>query len=122
MRLFIAFFSVITLVTIAWQFENWRGRTKWGKWKTEWENKGEKFDLASVLSPKVPHDKNLAKSVLFEPLFDRDTNGKPSNQVAFDVAQNRFSLRSTPQNTFGWRYGQQRNFIWIWFFISRIFF
>ena len=108
-RLFIGILSVVTLITIAWQFENWRGRTKWGKWKTEWENKGEKFDLASVLSPKVPHEKNLAKSVLFEPLFDRDTNGKPSNQVAFDVAQNRFSLRSTPRNTFGWRYGQQTN-------------
>ncbi|MBT5619542.1 MAG: hypothetical protein HOJ65_02130, partial [Verrucomicrobia bacterium] len=45
-RLFIAFFSVFGLITIAWQFENWRGRTKWETWKAEWEAKGEKFDLA----------------------------------------------------------------------------
>jgi len=49
MRLFIAFFSVITLVTIAWQFENWRGRTKWEKWKTEWEAKGVRFTLKPPL-------------------------------------------------------------------------
>jgi len=109
MRLFIAFFSVITLITIAWQLENWRGRAKWEKWKTEWEAKGEKFDLASVLPSKVLDDQNLAKSVLFEHLFDHDTIEKPSNQAAFDAAQNRFALQRSPRNTFGWRYGQRRD-------------
>ena len=110
MRLFIAFFSVITLVTIAWQFENWRGRTKWEKWKTEWEAKGEQFDLASVVPPEVPGDQNFAKSVLFEPLFDRDAEGNPRDQAAHDMATDRFALQRAPRDTLGWRHGQRRDF------------
>jgi len=110
MRLFIAFFSVITLVTIAWQFENWRGRTKWEKWKTEWEAKGEKFDLASVVPPEVPDDQNFAKSALFQPLFDCDAKGNPRDQAAHDAAKDRFALQPAPRDTLGWRHGQRRDF------------
>ena len=109
-RLFIAFFSVFGLITIAWQFENWRGRTKWETWKAEWEAKGEKFDLASVVPPEVPDDENFANSVLFEPLFDVDSSGKPSDQAALDVAKDRFKLERSPRNSFGWRHGYRRDF------------
>ena len=108
-RLFIAFFSVFALITVAWQFENWRGRTKWETWKAEWEAKGEKFDLASVVPPEVPDDQNFAKSVLFEPLFDVDSNNEPSDQAAFDAAKDRFGLKRSPRNSFGWRHGQRRD-------------
>ena len=110
MRLFIAFFSVVALITAAWQFENWRGRTKWEEWKAKWEAKGEKFDLASVLPPQVPDDLNFAKSTLFEPLFDVDSNGKPSDQAALNVAKDRFGLERSPRNSFGWRHGHHRDF------------
>jgi hypothetical protein len=109
-RLFIAFFSVFALITVAWQFENWRGRTKWETWKAEWEAKGEKFDLASVVPPEVPDDENFANSVLFEPLFDVDSSGKPSDQAALDVAKDRFKLERSPRNSFGWRHGYRRGF------------
>ncbi|MDA7520762.1 hypothetical protein N8546_01135, partial [bacterium] len=110
MRLFIAFFSVAALITAAWQFENWRGRTKWEEWKAKWEAKGEKFDLASGLPPQVPDDQNFAKSTLFEPLFDVDSNGKPSDQAALDVAKDRFKLERSPRNSFGWRHGYRKDF------------
>jgi hypothetical protein len=109
-RLFISFFTIVALITIAWQVENWRGRTKWETWKAKWEAKGEKFDLASVVSPEVPDDQNFAKSVLFEPLFDVDSSGKPSDQAAFDVAKDRFKLERSPRNSFGWRHGYRRDF------------
>ncbi len=109
-RLFIAFFSVFGLITIAWQVENWRGRTKWETWKAEWEAKGEKFDLASVVPPEVPDDENFANSVLFEPLFDVDSSGKPSDQAALDVPKDRFKLERSPRNSFGWRHGYRRDF------------
>jgi len=51
-RLFISFFTIVALITIAWQVENWRGRTKWETWKAKWEAKGEKFDLASTVPPE----------------------------------------------------------------------
>ena len=108
-RLFIAFFSVFALITVAWQVENWRGRTKWETWKAKWEAKGEKFDLASTVPPEVPDDQNFAKSVLFEPLFDVDSNNEPSDQAAFDAAKDRFGLKRSPRNSFGWRHGQRRD-------------
>ena len=108
-RLFITFFTLFALITIAWQVENWRGRTKWETWKAEWEAKGEKFDLASIVPPEVPDDQNFAKSVLFEPLFDVDSNNKPSDQAAFDAAKDRFGLKRSPRNSFGWRHGQRRD-------------
>ena len=109
-RLFIAFFSVIALITTAWQVENWRGRTKWETWKAEWEAKGEKFDLASVVPPEVPDDQNFAKSALFEPLFDRDEDGKPRDSAALDVAKDRFKLERSSRSSFGWQHGQRRDF------------
>ena len=109
-RLFIAFFSVIALITAAWQVENWRGRSKWETWKAEWEAKGETFDLASIVPPEVPDDQNFAKSVLFESLFDVDSSGKPSDQAALDVAKDRFKLERSSRSSFGWQHGQRRDF------------
>jgi len=109
-RLFFAFTVFAVLIAAAWQFENWRGRKKWETWKTEWEAKGEQFDMASVVPPEVPDDQNFAKSVLFEPLFDRDAEGNPRDQAAHDAAKNRFALQSAPRNTLGWRHGLRRDF------------
>lgn len=48
--------------------------------------------------------------MLFEPLFDVDSNGTPGDQAAFDSAKDRFGLERSPRNSFGWRHGHHRDF------------
>ena len=62
--------ALVTLVALAIAFENWRGKRAWLKFKTEWESKGETFDIASAIPPKVPDQENFAMTPFFAPLFD----------------------------------------------------
>jgi hypothetical protein len=64
------FVALVTLVLLVVAFENWRGKRAWEKFKTEWESKGESFDIASVIPPKVPDQENFAMTPFFAPLFD----------------------------------------------------
>ena len=107
-RLFIAFFSVFTLITVAWQFKNWRGRTKWETWKAEWEAKGEKFDIASVIPPEVPDHQNFAQSQFFAPLFDYDAESPEFNQ-----ARDRFDIKTPSSLRYNWRKGERRDVV-VW--------
>ena len=92
-RLFIAFFSVFALITVAWQFENWRGRTKWETWKAEWEAKGEKFDLASVVPPEVPSTHSGRASA-------RPSNGRKA--TGRGQAQRRSECHSSALDSLAW--------------------
>ena len=49
-----------TLVALLYAEEDWRGKHDWGKFKREWEAKGEHFDYASIVPPPVPDDQNFA--------------------------------------------------------------
>ena len=60
---------LITLAAVALSFENWRGKRAWNKFKSEWEAKGEKFELSAHIPTGVPDDQNFASTPLFSPLF-----------------------------------------------------
>jgi hypothetical protein len=64
------FVALVTLVLVVIAFENWRGKRAWLKFKTEWESKGETFDIASAIPPKVPDHENFGMIPFFAPLFD----------------------------------------------------
>jgi len=84
-RLLFVVACLITLVALAYAEENWRGKHAWQKYRRQWEAKGEKFDLAALVPPAVPDEKNFALAPLLKPLMDftretsgvvwRDTNG-----------------------------------------------
>jgi hypothetical protein len=61
---------LVTLIALYYAEENWRGKRAWNKFKTEWEAKGEKFDLQSFVPPPVPDDQNFAMTPFLAPLFD----------------------------------------------------
>ena len=69
-RILFSIVALVTLVALAIAFENWRGKRAWLKFKTEWESKGESFDIASAIPPKVPDHENFAMTPFFAPLFD----------------------------------------------------
>lgn len=56
-------FGLAVLVTLIAGFyveENVRGKYAWKNFKSGWEAKGERFDLASIVPPPVPDDQNFA--------------------------------------------------------------
>src|SRR5262247_436477 len=81
-RLFIVAFVgaglLIVLVPLAFLVENWRGSWAWNKFGAEWEAKGERFDLASIVPAPGPAEKNFAMTPLLAPLLDLNyESGKP---------------------------------------------
>ena len=56
----------LTLIALFYAEEDWRGKHDWEKFKREWEAKGERFDLASVIPPPVPDDRNFALAPVFD--------------------------------------------------------
>ncbi|MCU0785255.1 MAG: hypothetical protein MUF81_14630 [Verrucomicrobia bacterium] len=75
----------ITLIVLAYTFENWRGKHAWEAHKRLWEAKGEKFTMTQLAPPPVPDEQNFALTPLLKPVLDytrgpqgvvwRDTNG-----------------------------------------------
>ena len=66
-----------TLVALLVTVENWRGKQAWEKFKREWEAKGERFDLASVIPPPVvPDDQNFALAPIFAGVFNLKADPK----------------------------------------------
>jgi hypothetical protein len=58
-----AVFVLAVLVTLGalWLAEeNWRGRRAWHNYKSAMEAKGERFDAARLIPPKVPDEENFA--------------------------------------------------------------
>lgn len=70
--------ALILLILLAVGFENWRGRRAWGKFRAEWEAKGERFDIAAFIPKPVPPEQNFATTPLLAPLldYDRQTPGR----------------------------------------------
>lgn len=58
-RLLLAAASVFTLIAFFYVEENWRGKHAWKKFQSEWEAKGERFDLASFIPKPVPPEQNF---------------------------------------------------------------
>ena len=62
--------AFITLVALLLAEENWRGARAWQNYKREMEAKGERFDIARLIPPKVPDDQNFAMTPYFAPVFN----------------------------------------------------
>ena len=73
-----------TLIALFYAEEDWRGKHAWEKFKRDWEAKGERFDVASVIPPAVPDDQNFALTPImastYEMYFDKAGHDlKPPN-------------------------------------------
>jgi hypothetical protein len=81
-RLLFAVACLVTLFVLFHVEENWRGERDWSAYKQQMEAKGEKFDLAAFVPPRVPDEQNFAMTPFLAPLYDfepgtqkqRDTN------------------------------------------------
>ena len=52
--------GLLVLIGLFYAEEDWRGSYAWNRFKHQWEAKGERFNLASVIPPAVPDDQNFA--------------------------------------------------------------
>ncbi len=69
-RILFGIACLATLIALLYAEEDWKGKRAWMKFKTEWEAKGEKFDLQSFVPPAVPDDQNFAMTPFLAPLYD----------------------------------------------------
>lgn len=68
--------GLITLVGLFYAVENWRGRRAWNNFRHDWESRGVKFDIASVIPPPLPNDKNFFETPEWDFLqFTSSSNG-----------------------------------------------
>lgn len=58
-RALVTLVTLVTLLALVITEENWRGKRAWERYRQEWEAKGERFDLASVIPPVVPDAQNF---------------------------------------------------------------
>lgn len=111
-RALVGLAALITLLTVVWTEENWRGKSAWEKYRREWEAKGEKFELQSFIPPPVPDDQNFTMTPFLAPLLDfnplplkpgqsrwRDTNGF---QKVGD-----FGFKESPNHSGSWTKAQR---------------
>ena len=75
------------LVGLFYAEEDWRGWHAWNQFKHKWEAKGETFDLAGVVPPPVPDDRNFAMSPVW-------------------IAEIKYLWQSNPQRAKAW-YGDR---------------
>ena len=107
-RIWVSIGIFVLLFALAAQSLKWAGRSGWENWKAKWEAKGEKFDIASVIPPKVPDHQNFAKSQFFAPLFDHD-----ADSPKFNEARDRFDIKTASSLRYAWRKGKHRDFV-VW--------
>ena len=107
-RIWVSIGIFVLLFALAAQSLKWAGRSGWENWKAKWEAKGEKFDIASVVPPKVPDHQNFAKSQFFAPLFDHD-----ADSPKFNEARDRFDIKTASSLRYAWRKGKHRDFV-VW--------
>ena len=107
-RIWVSVGIFILLAALVAQSLKWAGRSGWENWKAKWEVKGEKFDIASVIHPKVPDHQNFAKSQFFAPLFDHDVDSP-----TFNEARDRFDIKTASSLRYAWRKGKHRDFV-VW--------
>jgi hypothetical protein len=58
------------LVLLFYQEENWRGSRAWEKYKQQMIAKGERFDPAAFIPPRVADDDNFAMTPALAPMFE----------------------------------------------------
>jgi hypothetical protein len=68
-RILFALAALVTVGALTLAEENWRGARAWQSYKRAMEAKGDQFDAARLIPPKVPDDENFAMTPLFAPLF-----------------------------------------------------
>ena len=107
-RIWVSIGIFVLLFALAAQSLKWAARSEWENWKAKWEAKGEKFDIASVVPPKVPDDQNFAKSQFFAPLFDHD-----ADSPKFNEARDHFDIKTASSFRYAWRKGKHRDFV-VW--------
>ena len=107
-RIWVSIGIFVLLFALAAQSLKWAARSEWENWKAKWEAKGEKFDIASVVPPKVPDHQNFAKSQFFAPLFDHD-----ADSPKFNEARDRFDIKTASSLRYAWRKGKHRDFV-VW--------
>jgi hypothetical protein len=61
--------ALVTLAALVFAEENWRGARGWQNYRRDMVAKGERFDAARLIPPKVPDDENFAMTPLFAPIF-----------------------------------------------------
>jgi hypothetical protein len=61
--------ALVFLLLAVYAVEDWRGRRAWAEFKREWEAKGVRFDVASVVPPAVPDAENFAATPILAELF-----------------------------------------------------
>jgi len=67
--LLISVVGLFTLIALLLTEENWRGKRAWENFRSEWEAKGERFDLASFIPQTVQGDLNFVMTPFFAPLL-----------------------------------------------------
>ena len=76
--------GLFVLVALFYAEEDLRGWHAWNKFKHQWEARGEKFDFASIVPPRVPDDRNFALTPLvstsYGNLLTRDGKEIPVDQ------------------------------------------
>jgi hypothetical protein len=73
--LFVAIAVLIAIAVMLGLFENWRGRRHWKAFQQEWNAKGERFDIASIIPATPPPEQNFATSPQLVPLPDYQKAG-----------------------------------------------
>lgn len=70
--------GLVALVLLFYAEEDWRGWHAWNRFKHQWEAKGERFDLASVIPAPVPDDQNFALTPVVAGCYGSmlDANGR----------------------------------------------
>jgi hypothetical protein len=69
-RALFALAALVTLVALFVAEEDWRGARAWQNYQRDMEAKGEHFDAARLIPPKVPDDQNFAVTPYFAAYFN----------------------------------------------------
>jgi hypothetical protein len=69
-KVLFVFAALITLGALFFAEEHWRGSRAWANYKRDMEAKGERFDAARLIPPKVPDDQNFAMTPYFAPILN----------------------------------------------------
>jgi hypothetical protein len=73
--------ALITLITLFYVMENWRGRRAWENYKAELTSRGERLNLSDYVVKPVPPDQNFAetpvlRAITFKSRIDTNVWGK----------------------------------------------
>jgi hypothetical protein len=96
-------FILAVLITLGALFiaeEDWRGSRAWRDYKSDMEAKGERFDSARLIPPKVPDDENFAACPYLAHAFTKSPESEGWTNIESYLPKS-YSLPHRP----GWPYG-----------------